>query len=484
MVLSLRKLNWIRFAWSAAILVTLGIVAVVVLQSAIGDAAERAATARSQLIAQRVADQLAGHRRLLAAVSQNPVLLQLARSDTPADQTRFIASIKGRFPHALGLSVLPAAAHRIEFVPSWFDAACEQMVHLARRNPVPELHQPPQGPAHISLVHPLRDRHTNSVAGYLLLGLDPQSLSGALTASQPAETHIRFTRSTDASAGVVAIEGANFGVRVTGDGGWLASTPNALTRVLIGLTITLGLLIVGNLLVDRLSVKVIRGDIGSVARKFRDINDGEVRDDYPIRLLEFQRLSKYVSRSGGKLIKERRKLQDMGLTDHLSQLPNRRAFEAKLQQLWIQSRVSVPPSLLLLDLDHFKQVNDNFGHDAGDMLISMFARELRDCVRDSDFVARLGGDEFCIVFPYTKLEIAEDLAQRLRKNLPKILELRPGVDYLVSWTGGLSAMDNHDQDFGDIVKRADLALYAAKEAGRNQTQLRRFQPDNHRSMQA
>jgi diguanylate cyclase (GGDEF)-like protein len=217
------------------------------------------------------------------------------------------------------------------------------------------------------------------------------------------------------------------------------------------------------------TTRTVYEDMRTVACMLRDMRNNIRHADYPIRLLEFRKLSRYVCKSGGKLARERRKLKDLGLTDHGSGLPNRRAFENKLEHQFVQARMGVPTSVLLLDIDHFKQVNDNLGHDAGDILIKRFASALRAAVRESDAVARLGGDEFCVIFPQTELDVAYELAERIRATLPKKLDLGQGRGYKVSWTGGLSAMFRDDSKADQVLWRADKALLKAKAAGRNRT---------------
>ncbi|HEC11838.1 MAG TPA: GGDEF domain-containing protein [Acidiferrobacteraceae bacterium] len=231
------------------------------------------------------------------------------------------------------------------------------------------------------------------------------------------------------------------------------------------------LLLLGDRILFNFTARALHHDIKLVARMFKDIRDGRLHRNYPIQLDEFRHLLNYIARSGGKLVRERRKLQDLGLTDHLSQLPNRRAFEDRLEQLFIQSGTGFAMSVLMIDIDYFKQVNDSYGHDAGDALIVKFAAALKEAIRDTDFVARLGGDEFCIIFPYTELETASGLADRLRRKLPKTLELKPGATHILRWTGGLSAMETHDATYDEVLWRADQALLEAKEAGRNRVYL-------------
>lgn len=213
----------------------------------------------------------------------------------------------------------------------------------------------------------------------------------------------------------------------------------------------------------------LRHDVRSLTRMFRDVREGELRESYPIALREFADTLSYLRASGRKLVLEKRRLKNLGLIDHLSQLSNRRHFERRLQQLFEARKGKGGSAVLLIDVDHFKAVNDQHGHDCGDALIVQFSRALRGCVRHSDFLARLGGDEFCIIYPYTSVERAEKYAQRLRQQLPRELTLMNGVVHALRWTGGLSAMIDLDTKFDNVLWRADKALMYAKEAGRNNT---------------
>lgn len=215
----------------------------------------------------------------------------------------------------------------------------------------------------------------------------------------------------------------------------------------------------------------LRHDIKSLARLFQDVRDGSVRVDYPMMLREFSDIFLYLRHSGARLMEEKNKYERMGLLDHLSQLNNRRHFERRLEELFDSARTKGNSSVLIIDMDHFKQVNDQHGHDAGDALIVAFAQALRKRVRKSDFLARLGGDEFCIIYTYTGLDKARQLVERLRQEMPREVSLPREVQHRLRWTGGLSVMDDTDEKFDAVLWRADQALLAAKEAGRNITKV-------------
>jgi len=124
-------------------------------------------------------------------------------------------------------------------------------------------------------------------------------------------------------------------------------------------------------------------------------------------------------------------------------------------------------ALLLLDLDGFKEVNDNFGHDAGDLLLKEAAQRARLALRDSDFVARLGGDEFLIVIPQVSdQENAEHIARKLIDAIGASYTLG-NHDACVTASIGISLFPHHARDREALMKCADIALYEAKDAGRN-----------------
>jgi diguanylate cyclase (GGDEF)-like protein len=150
-------------------------------------------------------------------------------------------------------------------------------------------------------------------------------------------------------------------------------------------------------------------------------------------------------------------LEAAALTDYITGLPNRRAWEERLPRfLATERRSELPVSVAFVDLDGFKEFNDLFGHQAGDAL-------LRDCgvrwvsqLRSTDFVARHGGDEFAVVLPGCGLDDAHKLMERLKAVIPQGLTASVGV---VCWSGE----ETPDQ----LMRRADVALYEAKRSGRD-----------------
>lgn len=155
------------------------------------------------------------------------------------------------------------------------------------------------------------------------------------------------------------------------------------------------------------------------------------------------------------------------LTDALTGLPNRRDFNVRLDErmsTWQRRRETF--SLLMLDVDHFKKLNDTFGHLAGDKVLTALGTALRSAVRREDAVARYGGEEFAVLLPNTSLEQATLVAQKVREAVAKILVEQDGNKISISVSGGLASIQAEERS-ESLIHRADEALYAAKRAGRD-----------------
>ncbi len=161
---------------------------------------------------------------------------------------------------------------------------------------------------------------------------------------------------------------------------------------------------------------------------------------------------------------------ELAVTDPLTGLHNRRYLESHLKTLFDDARSSGKSlSLLMTDIDYFKSVNDNYGHDVGDEVLKEFARRIRTNVRGADLACRVGGEEFVIVMPDTSLTECYKVAERIRKSIESevfgISQLDKPLEITTSI--GISAFDNEMNTLEEMLKRADKALYCAKRDGRN-----------------
>lgn len=158
-----------------------------------------------------------------------------------------------------------------------------------------------------------------------------------------------------------------------------------------------------------------------------------------------------------------RALTELATTDVLTGLSNRRAFDHHLKlELGIVDRRDTPLSLLVLDVDHFKRINDTHGHETGDKVLQAIAQVLTGCARVIDMVARVGGEEFAVILPNTDARGALEVAQRMRIAVAQA----QCAGHQITISIGCATLQSHE-DATRLFSRADTALYAAKAAGRN-----------------
>jgi diguanylate cyclase (GGDEF)-like protein len=157
-------------------------------------------------------------------------------------------------------------------------------------------------------------------------------------------------------------------------------------------------------------------------------------------------------------------LLDMAYRDALTGVGNRKAFEEQLTAEWrIASTTNQPMALFFIDLDHFKEVNDRFGHDAGDALLVCVAERLRSNLRGPDRLFRLGGDEFTLLMPGGNAKTALLLAERLLAALQAPIELVQATIDFVGLSIGIALYPDHASDAEDLLNAADRAMYQAKQ---------------------
>jgi diguanylate cyclase (GGDEF)-like protein len=167
-------------------------------------------------------------------------------------------------------------------------------------------------------------------------------------------------------------------------------------------------------------------------------------------------------------------LCDLSQRDALTGLANRRYFNSVLErEVDRVARSGDPTLLLMLDIDHFKTINDTYGHAAGDQVLKVVAGVLTQCVRPMDTVARYGGEEFAVVLPSCHRSFGQLVAERIRSAIEELpIHVSPGVDIRLTISiGGAFAPEWIRSSAALWVERADLQLYTAKTQGRNRTNL-------------
>ena len=159
------------------------------------------------------------------------------------------------------------------------------------------------------------------------------------------------------------------------------------------------------------------------------------------------------------------------LTDGLTNLANRKAFDAEIERVIHNAKENGETfSVIMLDIDHFKAFNDNYGHQVGDQVLRLVAKTLTDGVKGRDMAARYGGEEFVIILPQTNLPAADTLAENLCQAVAKkeVVNRNSGEKLgRITLSGGVAEY-SVGEDIEDLIERADAALYTAKNNGRNQ----------------
>ena len=165
------------------------------------------------------------------------------------------------------------------------------------------------------------------------------------------------------------------------------------------------------------------------------------------------------------MIQELRKLS---ATDPLTGAFNRRYFDTAAQRLFkLSVRHRHPLSALMLDIDYFKNVNDTYGHDIGDMVLKKVFGTCQRLTRDTDLIARYGGEEFCFLFPETGVRGTRIVAEKLRAAIAELDLAADGQHFSITASFGIATCDHETDSLEGLIKRSDDALYEAKRKGRN-----------------
>lgn len=169
-----------------------------------------------------------------------------------------------------------------------------------------------------------------------------------------------------------------------------------------------------------------------------------------------------------QLMAEQIELRQIATTDSLTGALTRRAFEVEITREYRRnSRYQHGLSVIVVDVDHFKKINDNYGHAAGDLVLKNVVSQIMQSLREVDFLGRMGGEEFVVGLPETGVDGATIVAERLREMIAGMEIISNGDRIGVTASFGIAALTRADRDWKEMLGRADVALYQAKQEGRN-----------------
>ncbi len=206
-----------------------------------------------------------------------------------------------------------------------------------------------------------------------------------------------------------------------------------------------------------------RGAVRGVLTTFDDVTELEKKNE------ELENMLKMLDASRGEVRRQNEKLQILATRDTLTNCLNRRSFFDQLEREFENARADeLPLSCIMADIDHFKAVNDNYGHAVGDKVIREIADVLRMGLRSIDLLGRYGGEEFCIVLPGVNALKSMEIAERLRSLAAAKYSARSSVfDRPVTLSFGVASLEFGATDASQLIDQADKALYTSKNNGRN-----------------
>jgi diguanylate cyclase (GGDEF)-like protein len=213
------------------------------------------------------------------------------------------------------------------------------------------------------------------------------------------------------------------------------------------------------------NLKALQANLRHITWQTKQISKG----DFSQKIEFLGEFSDSFNEMSSKLEESTKSLLHIAGTDFLTQLPNRRSAIRFLERTHaLFKRHDRPYSVVMLDVDHFKSVNDVYGHNAGDRTLQIMSASVKDMFRETDMFARFGGEEFIAVLPETDVYGAVTLSEKIRAALENTpIELDDGTTLYKTVSVGAGESDARDCDYSKVINRSDEALYRAKSGGRN-----------------
>lgn len=199
-------------------------------------------------------------------------------------------------------------------------------------------------------------------------------------------------------------------------------------------------------------------------RKYEEIQEREL----DVRMKRLQKDLAHINMEIHLIQTQKEMLEREALTDPLTGVMNRRAYERRILEEWERfKRYGHVFSILVIDVDHFKDINDRYGHIAGDLILKELTKRIKNHLRRSDLIFRYGGEEFVVLLPGTNADGAKEVGEKIRKVIESTKFIYKGSPIKVTLSVGVSQVKESDESSTAVFDRADAALYRAKNEGRN-----------------
>ncbi len=484
-----------RIALLSAVLVLLAVLCAaggtLVLINGLGSGArQQAAEGHARLLAARVASQVAHYKTTAQQLALHVAKLGLLQEGKTAERAFFAGNYAPALPQVLKLRLLPTGTRATDASIPELGYVCLDLLNRSEKGqavPDIELHLPNTPSAHLDVLAPVTDATAaKRVLGHVLLSLDPATVRAALAALKPEDGYAELRQVTSADVALVVASGGEASLKsgeapvaqdIAGSHWRLAYWPAAASQsssiaplVLPVIALLLALVLLGSSVVLPMLwlSNALRQDNKTFRTLFNDIRTG-VLGQYQFRLQEFSSLAQQLRSSGEELIHDRQEQEKKAQHDNLTGLASRAAFDTKLKQLHQQAHGGLASALLIAEIDNFEAIKAQLGPRACDALLKLFARQLREALRQTDLAARLENGKFALLFPFTDLDKVQPIADRLRARLAEEFDPGNGTPKAFSWSAGLTLIAQPDANAEASFARAGVALQQAVAHGGNRT---------------
>jgi diguanylate cyclase (GGDEF)-like protein len=420
--------------------------------------------------------QLDYYRRVVDNTAQDPELVDLLRVGTVAAQQQWALSRQRLLPDLLGMALVNARGEVLGD-PEMLRVGPQCQAAIQREGALTAgrllLHRAPEGAEHIELLSPVRDAG-GDVLGGVFLSVRLAQLQRLIGDSiQPGHAIAVVDAEGKTIAAQGRVEGAKREVRLpVANTDWtlVAQAPVEWLTLSGGRQVVAGLLTLAAVLLLLVAgmLRLRRAMLHDIVST-RDALDALARDEPAPAIVphyvEFEPAVADINLIALHLQEQRARLAHLSLTDPLTGLPNRRAFETHFPQAQGMAERQHPVALVMLDIDHFKGINDRYGHGVGDQVLLALAHALKDLTRRADLAARLAGDEFAVLLADTDASGLDAWYQRLSDRFRSELNAF-GLEIATGLSAGQTWLGRPADTLNGALARADRALYQAKARGR------------------